>query len=115
MEMDALTSDLAVLRELGKRLKRHRIDRNLTQAMLANEAGVSKSTVERIEGGGSTQLNNFVRVLRILGLLDNIDLLVPKPAPSPMEQMRLQGKRRRRASSAHERKPDEPWTWGKDR
>ncbi len=44
-------SDEAVLREIGARMARRRLDFQLTQADLAEQAGVSKRTVERIEAG----------------------------------------------------------------
>jgi transcriptional regulator with XRE-family HTH domain len=106
-------TDPAVLAEIGQRLAQHRLERNLTQAELAKEAGVSKRTLIRLEGGESTQLTNLIRILRALDLLDNLDALIPPPVPSPIEQLRSEGKRRKRAS----RKPDAPatdeeWTWG---
>ena len=50
------TTDGGILEELGKRLRRERLDRNLTQAALAREAGISKPSVERLEAGRSVQL-----------------------------------------------------------
>ncbi len=38
---------------LGKRIAKHRLDRNDTQAELAKEAGVSKRPLIRMESGGS--------------------------------------------------------------
>lgn len=105
----------ALLGELGGRLARARLDRNLTQAGLAGQAGVSKRTVERLESGAAaTQLSGFLRVCRALGLLERFDALIPEPAPSPIAQLKLRGKQRRRASSA--RAPDRPsgkWAWAK--
>ena len=106
-------NDPAVLTEIGQRLARHRLERNLTQAELAKEAGVSKRTLIRLEGGESTQLTNLIRVLRALDLLTNLDAFIPPPVPSPIQQLRAEGKRRKRAS----RKADGPglddkWTWG---
>lgn len=43
--------DEAILKELGGRLAGVRLGRNLTQAALAEQAGVSKRTVERMEAG----------------------------------------------------------------
>jgi len=60
----------APLATLGHRLEQRRLARDLTQATLAREAGVSKSTIERLENGASVQLANLVRVLRALELLD---------------------------------------------
>lgn len=104
----------ALLSELGGRLARVRLDRNLTQAGLAEQAGVSKRTVERLESGAAaTQLSGFIRVCRALGLLERFDLLIPESLPSPIVQLKLRGKQRRRASSAQA--PDRPskkWVWG---
>lgn len=105
-------ADQQVLAQLGERIDRRRLDRNLTQAQLAQAAGVSKSTVERLQGGESTQLTNFIRILRALDLLDRLDALVPAQPPSPIEQLKLHGKRRRRASSPRKSEKLEPaWTW----
>jgi transcriptional regulator with XRE-family HTH domain len=107
-------SDSTVLQELGDRLLRHRLDRNLTQADLAVAAGVSKRTVERLEAGESTQLSNFIRILRALNLLDALDTAMPTPPPSPIDQLKLQGKQRRRASPPRKSDAQDektPWTW----
>jgi hypothetical protein len=52
----------------------------------------------KIEAGESVTLVSFVRVLRALGLLDALDRLVPEPTPSPIELLKLHGRRRQRAS-----------------
>lgn len=106
-------TDRKVLADLGDRLARHRLDRNLTQDQLAREAGVSKRTVIRLEKGESSQLPNLVRVLRALGLLGNLDALVPAPLTSPLAQLKSRAKERRRASPAT-KKPGQgsKWTWG---
>ena len=106
-------SDDAVLRQLGERLLQYRLNLNMTQVTLAREAGVSARTINRIEHGQSTQLSSFIRLLRTLGLLQNIDVLIPTPAISPLQQMKLQGKSRKRASSS-EKKSAEVWSWGED-
>ena len=93
------SSDAAVLEELGNRLSRNRLNRNQTQEALASQAGVSPRTVIRIEGGHSTQVSSLLRVLRELDLLDSMEALVPAVPFSPIQQIKLQGQRRRRASS----------------
>lgn len=95
-------SDNAVLAEFGKRIAGTRLNNNWTQADLANKAGVSKSTVEHLEKGMSTQLTNMVKILRTFGLLDQFINIVPKPGPSPMELLAASRKqlssKRKRAS-----------------
>lgn len=106
-------TDQAILQELGGRLARARIELNLTQAALAEQSGVSKRTIERLESGeAATQLSGFVRVCRALGLLERFDFLIPETAPSPMAQLRQQGRKRQRATSK-KAVPGQPekWTW----
>jgi putative transcriptional regulator len=107
-------SDDALLKQLGQRLLQYRLNRNMTQAVLAKEAGVSERTINRVEHGHSTQLSNLIRLLRSLGLLENMDALVPEPAMSPIQQMKLQGKARKRASPSSEPEESEAWSWGDD-
>lgn len=108
-------TDAAVLAAIGERLARHRLQRNLTQAQLAKEAGVSKRTLIRLENGESSQVTNLIRVVRVLGLLGNLDAFIPPPVPSPIEQLRSKAKERRRASPRTKDKPPPPtWTWGNE-
>lgn len=114
MNMDRQNTDEAILTELGLRLTQIRLSLNLTQAELAERAAVAKRTIERIETGRSVQTSNLVRILRALGLVANLNLLLPPIAPSPIEQLQLRGKTRRRASSmkAH---TSTNWSWGSDK
>lgn len=106
-------SDEALLRELGQRIARLRLERNLTQAQLAEQAGISKRTLERLEAGvAATQLSLFLRVLRQLDLLERLDLLIPEPQPSPLALLELQKAGRKRASRPRIAKPSGSWTWG---
>jgi transcriptional regulator with XRE-family HTH domain len=114
MKLSPQLTDQAFLQELGGRLAGVRIDRNLTQAALAEQAGVSKRTVERLESGEvATQLSGFLRVCRVLGLLERFETLLPEPAPGPMAQLKQQGRRRQRATGkkAAAGTPTK-WTWG---
>lgn len=110
--LDSLSDD-AALKELGQRIAQYRLNRNLTQNALAEEAGISKRTLHRVEHGESTHLTNLVRILRALNLLENLEALIPTPAISPIQQVKMQGKRRRRASSPSVApNPKSPWSWG---
>jgi len=112
MDISTLLTDDAVLAEIGRRMARCRIDRQLTQADVAEQAGVSKRTVERIEAGASIQMSTVIRILRVLDLLPGLDRLLPEPGPRPMDLLKLKGKVRQRASSG--RRPDrskKEWSW----
>ncbi|NUN93104.1 MAG: helix-turn-helix domain-containing protein [Verrucomicrobiae bacterium] len=114
MKITSLTSDEVILRELGGRLAAIRLQRNLTQAALAEHAGVSKRAVERLElGKVAMRLSGLVRVCRALGLVERFDALIPEPMPSPIAQLKLKGKERRRASGKKvAASAPKKWTWG---
>lgn len=114
MKISAQLTDEAVLQELGGRLAGLRIEQNLTQAALAEQAGVSKRTIERLESGEvATQLSGFLRVCRALGLLERFETLLPESVPGPMAQLKQAGRKRQRATGKRgvTEKP-EKWTWG---
>ena len=114
MEISETNTDDTLLLTLGSRLAAIRLARNMTQADLAAEAGLGLRTVQRLEqGAAATQLSGFLRVCRVLGLLDRIDQLIPEPAASPIAQLKLRKQRRQRATrTADKRTPTSDWTWG---
>jgi len=113
MMIEKNMTDAAVLEELGNRIARIRLNKNITQKVLAKESGVSLPTIQRLEQGESTNLTNLIRVLRTLGLLENINTLVPKPPVSPIMQISAQGHMRARASVTDEKDDSNAlWEWG---
>jgi len=114
MKITTQLTDESIVKELGERLGSIRLGRNLTQAALAEQTGLSKRTVERLESGAvATQLSGFLRVCRTLGLLERFDSLIPEATTSPMEQLRQQGRKRQRASGRKEaERKQKQWTWG---
>jgi transcriptional regulator with XRE-family HTH domain len=121
MRLDELMTDAAVLAELGRRLARHRLERNWTQAELAAEAGVGQATVQRAERGESVQMTSMVKLLRTLELLGGLDLAVPESIDLPIARLeREQRKLRGRASGRSKGRPaaksakfdERSWRWG---
>lgn len=61
------------LREVADDVLVWRKLRGLTQVQLADRAGVSANTVRRLEDGdGGIALGNVLRILRALGILENV-------------------------------------------
>ncbi len=117
MHLDEMMTDAAVLTELGRRLERHRLERNWTQAELAVDAGIGQATVQRAERGQSVQMTSMIKLLRVLELLPGLDVAVPESIELPIAQLeREQRRTRRRARGARGGPPaesgKEPWTWG---
>ena len=113
MKINNNLTDSAVLVELGKRLKEQRFALNFSQADLAEKAGVSKRTVERIESGESTQMSNFIRILRGLELLNQFDSVAPEIGITPIDMLELKGKPRQRVSRKKNiLRNKNKWQWG---
>ena len=74
MKIEAYSSNLATLQELGKRLKAQRIAANVPRDVLARKSGVSLSTIARMESGQSVAIDGWLSVLRGLNLLVNVSM-----------------------------------------
>ena len=71
MRFDFYTpSEIAAI--LGKRLKQQRLQQNITQAILAERAGIGISTIARIESGQGGTLDNVIRMASSLGLINEL-------------------------------------------
>lgn len=115
MKIDANLVDESVLTELGRRVTAIRLAQNLSQRQLAERAGLGLRTIQRLEqGAAATQLSGFVRVCRALGLMDRLDQILAEPPPSPLDQLQLQERKRRRATGRRQAAAEPgKWTWGK--
>ena len=91
-------SDRAILKDLGRRLKRRRLEQNISQEQLGNLAGLNRTTIGDMERGASFGMLSLIQVLRGLNALEELDGFLPDPGPSPLQLARLKGKERRRAS-----------------
>jgi transcriptional regulator with XRE-family HTH domain len=91
MDWNSLSNSEIII-ELSRRIKNHRIKKRLTQQELANRAGVSLFTVAQIEKGNSVSFSTLIAILRVLRLLENLEMLFPEIELSPIEMMKLQGK-----------------------
>jgi transcriptional regulator with XRE-family HTH domain len=114
MKIESGMADDALLGAIGERLARLRLSKNLTQEQLAEQAGLGLRTVQRLElGAAAMQLSGFIRVCRVLGLVEGFATFIPEVAASPMAQLQLQGRKRRRASG-RKAAADAPkkWVWG---
>lgn len=111
MKINSENNNSAVLSELGARIKRNRIDMQLSQQDFAAKAGISTRTLSAAENGEDIRLSSLLRILRTLNCLDNIDLLLPELAFDP-ESYRTLGRERKRVSRTSESKATSEWKWG---
>ena len=98
--------------ELGERLASYRVARNLTQAEVATEAGVDRTTIARLEKGKGT-LDTLARVMAALDISERLLDLIPGTHINPLDQLQNQGKQRQRVRK-RPTTPEQPWSWGED-
>lgn len=100
MEIERTTD---ILRELGRRLRAARIQRNDTMEVFAQRLGVSVGTVRSMErGAATTQIGAWLNALWILNELDTISHVL-EPRESLLERLRTQEKTRRQRASRRPR------------
>ena len=110
--MIALLSNLQVEQELGKRLKAHRLQLNLSQAEVAERSGLSRRTITAIENGEGSTLSTLIALLRALDALETLDGFLPDPGISPIAMLKLREDHRKYASKPRKSTPPKPWKWG---
>lgn len=97
--------------ELAKRYKAYRLSLNYSQEYISEKSGVSLGTVKSFEKSGTISLDNLIKILRVLNLLDNIDYLVPSLGVNSVDVHKL-GHEKKRASK---KKQTAKMSWGDER
>jgi len=90
-------TDSHILAVLGERIKQKRLNKNLSQQLLAKRSGISRRTVQAIEAGESISLIKIIALLRTLDSLDALDNFIPETVISPLQLIKLKGRKRIRA------------------
>ncbi len=75
-----LLSSQRICIELGERIKRFRLGKNLSQAQLAHMTQASLSSVRRLEAQGQGSLEFLVRVMQALQAVAQLESLFEEPA-----------------------------------
>jgi transcriptional regulator with XRE-family HTH domain len=83
--------------QLGASLRRVRLDRNLEQAILAERAGISLRSLQRLELGQGSTTHTLISLLRALGRADWLQTIAPVPTINPLTMPRAAKPRQRAA------------------
>lgn len=97
----ATTDELMI--ELGRRLRRYRLQQNRPLQEVADSAGIGLRTAVRAEAGQNPTLATVIKILRALDRLESLDAFLPPALPSPIEMARLAGRVRERAGTPRRR------------
>ena len=82
-------ADKVIIQRIGEKIKKTRLKQNITQMNLAEEAGISLSTLKKMENGEIASFDALLRMLRTLGLLDVLQPLIEEEQLSPNEYYEL--------------------------
>jgi transcriptional regulator with XRE-family HTH domain len=74
--------------ELGQRVRRLRLFRNLDQRTVAEKAGISKATYRNLEAGRGSSVETLLRTLKALDYLQGIEMLAPEASVNPLALLR---------------------------
>ena len=107
---NAKKSPAALAETLGERLKQARLNNDLTQAEVAQMAGVTRKAVLNAEKG-KVSLEIFIAILDALNLTKQLNLFLPEQSISPLQLVKLQGKKRQRASGQRKQNHKDTPTW----
>lgn len=109
----SILSDSSHIQRLGSFIRHHRLQQNITQADLAEKAGINRTTLSEFERGTTANLSTFIQLLRVLDLLYVLDAFTIEEEISPLAlaKNKKSQKKRRRASgnNTQEQQADVNW------
>jgi transcriptional regulator with XRE-family HTH domain len=99
----ASMSDKSLFQMIGRFIQWNRLNQNKSQDLIAEAAGISRSTLSLLERGEKVRIDSLIQVLRVLDLLYIMDVFKVNDEISPLEYAKLKKKQRKQASA---KKPD---------
>lgn len=92
MEQTRYTTNSDLLLLLAQRLKEYRLAARMSQKELAEQSGVSQTTISHFEQGVNRNLTlgNFIALLRVLGLEQRAEEIMPELPMPPMALRKIE-------------------------
>lgn len=94
----AASSDQAIASAIVAHVQALRLKKNVSLEDVAKNAGISRQTLYALLNQGKGTLINLVAVLRAIGELERLTSLLEEVPLSPLQVIRMEGKKRQRAS-----------------
>lgn len=100
---DRYITNQDIIETLSRRIKEYRLASRISQKEMAEKSGVGLATISHFEQGVSQNmtLNNFISLLRVIGMEQRLNELLPELPMSPMALKQINkyiAKRVRRSS-----------------
>lgn len=94
-------SDDNLAKQVGAFIKHHRLQQNKTQEVVAEAAGISRSTLSLLEKGDSVTLPTLIQVLRVLDQLKVMEVFRIQQSISPLLLAKAEKDKRKRARNSN--------------
>jgi len=91
-------SDPEIVRCIAAKIKRTRLNSNITREELQTITGVHKKTIGDAEAGKNITMMTFIAILRGLNMFDQLTELLKEESVSPVMMAKYQGKVPQRAT-----------------
>ena len=105
-----LSSDYEIIKDIAKRIKKKRISLNYSQEYMAKKTGLSMHTISNIENGKTYTIDNLIKVMRVLGMISNLETLISDVVLDPESSKYPADKQRVKTSMQDS---DKKWSWNK--
>lgn len=105
--MNVISNPEELILAVGESIRDLRLQKNLTQAVLAAQAGVSMTALRHLESGQGANLTTLIRVVRALDRQDWLKGLAPRVTINPLHMVRAPAGRRRARRRRARRKMDD--------
>ena len=103
MNQNLTTEELEA--QLGDQFRATRLRQNLTQAEVADRAGVALNALRALEAGQGARVATLVRVVRALGKREWLTMLHAEPGISPMQMLKSSTPRQRAGRTRNSQQP----------
>ena len=70
--------------DLGERIRKLRLARNMDQRTTAGKAGISEKALRNLESGNGSNVETLLRTLKALGSLQGLEMLAPTVSVDPL-------------------------------
>jgi len=111
-----MLSDIEVTNKISAKIKEIRLKQNISRQEMADNSGVSVSSIARMEDGEIKSFESFLRIIRSLGRMEIFIPMLQEEEISPVEYYKMvhsaKSKQRKRASrnnSRNNEQEDSEW------
>ena len=92
-----------------------RVEAGYKQEEMAQYAGISNATITRIENGASYSIESLFRIMRALGIIQNLEIVIPDNTMATPEEIHRYGRARQRVTDKKVKENKKAVKWGDEK